>query len=216
VQSDGRARHALELAIERAHSVDERTRGNQGLVFKRFPRLFFDCFHSAHRRVTEGATGAIAYTIFLGRHLGQANFLIYISQSLRTINHNDQGGISSRRAPRQKPFVCFLDVDGTLLAIAATPESVCVDPVVVNLVRELDRAFDGALAPISGRAHPRGFFVASPGVRTARGGSRHRNQACGATQNDCDRSFHAAVPFVGRCPIYLGDGSSQMAGTALQ
>ena len=49
-------------------------------------------------------------------------------------------------------FCLFLDVDGTLLDIAPTPEAVRVDPALVNLLRQLDRAFDGALALISGRS----------------------------------------------------------------
>lgn len=49
------------------------------------------------------------------------------------------------------PRCLFLDVDGTLLDIAPTPDSVRVDAALVDLLRELDRAFDGALALISGR-----------------------------------------------------------------
>jgi len=49
------------------------------------------------------------------------------------------------------PLCLFLDVDGTLLDIAPTPDSVRVDPALVDLLRELDRVFDGALALISGR-----------------------------------------------------------------
>src|SRR5687768_6338536 len=49
------------------------------------------------------------------------------------------------------PFCLFLDVDGTLLDIAPTPDSVCVDAALVDLLRELHRVFDGALALISGR-----------------------------------------------------------------
>lgn len=48
-------------------------------------------------------------------------------------------------------FCLFLDVDGTLLDIAPTPDSVHVEPALVSLLRGLDRAFDGALALISGR-----------------------------------------------------------------
>jgi trehalose 6-phosphate phosphatase len=54
--------------------------------------------------------------------------------------------------PAAEPRHClFLDVDGTLLDIAPTPDSVRVDPALVGLLRELDRAFDGAMALISGR-----------------------------------------------------------------
>jgi len=50
-----------------------------------------------------------------------------------------------------RPFCLFLDIDGTLLDIAPTPDTVRVDPVLVDLLRDLDRACDGALALISGR-----------------------------------------------------------------
>lgn len=46
----------------------------------------------------------------------------------------------------------FLDVDGTLLAIATTPASVTVDPGLPRLLGRLQDATGGALALISGRA----------------------------------------------------------------
>jgi len=49
------------------------------------------------------------------------------------------------------PFCLFLDVDGTLLDIAPTPGEVHVDPELVDLLRQLERACDGALALVSGR-----------------------------------------------------------------
>jgi len=52
VQSDGRAGHPLELPIEGAHAINQRTRCNQGRVFQRLPRLVLDCLRSAHRKVT--------------------------------------------------------------------------------------------------------------------------------------------------------------------
>jgi trehalose 6-phosphate phosphatase len=45
----------------------------------------------------------------------------------------------------------FLDLDGTLLEIAATPEQVVVSPGLVPLLAELHRELDGALAIVSGR-----------------------------------------------------------------
>ena len=45
----------------------------------------------------------------------------------------------------------FLDIDGTLLEIAATPMSVRVEPGTVELLRRLHARLDGALALISGR-----------------------------------------------------------------
>jgi trehalose 6-phosphate phosphatase len=49
------------------------------------------------------------------------------------------------------PICLFLDVDGTLLDFAPTPGEVHVDPELVDLLRQLEHACDGALALISGR-----------------------------------------------------------------
>jgi len=49
------------------------------------------------------------------------------------------------------PWCLFLDVDGTLLELAATPFAVVVDPLLLELLRHLRRAADGALALVSGR-----------------------------------------------------------------
>lgn len=46
----------------------------------------------------------------------------------------------------------FLDVDGTLLEFADTPDDVRVDAGLVGLMSRLARALDGALALISGRS----------------------------------------------------------------
>jgi trehalose 6-phosphate phosphatase len=45
----------------------------------------------------------------------------------------------------------FLDVDGTLIEIAPTPESVVVPPDLVPMLQTLHHALDGALAIVSGR-----------------------------------------------------------------
>jgi len=45
----------------------------------------------------------------------------------------------------------FLDVDGTLIEIAPTPESVVVPPDLVPMLQQLHHALDGALAIVSGR-----------------------------------------------------------------
>ena len=50
-----------------------------------------------------------------------------------------------------RTFALFLDVDGTLVEIAATPEAVIVAPGLPTLLAELDRQLDGAVAIISGR-----------------------------------------------------------------
>lgn len=45
----------------------------------------------------------------------------------------------------------FLDLDGTLLEIAPTPESVVVPPVLPRLLMSLHRLLDGAVAIVTGR-----------------------------------------------------------------
>jgi len=46
----------------------------------------------------------------------------------------------------------FLDLDGTLFELEATPSAVRADPAERRLLAELHRALDGALALVSGRA----------------------------------------------------------------
>ena len=46
----------------------------------------------------------------------------------------------------------FLDVDGTLIEIADTPDGVRVEPRVDEILRGLDRRFDHAVALVSGRS----------------------------------------------------------------
>ncbi len=45
----------------------------------------------------------------------------------------------------------FLDIDGTLLTIAATPRAVHVEEALLTLLKRLQKLSDGALAVISGR-----------------------------------------------------------------
>lgn len=45
----------------------------------------------------------------------------------------------------------FLDIDGTLLEIAETPEQVRCEPALIDMLRLLAHASDGALALVSGR-----------------------------------------------------------------
>jgi trehalose 6-phosphate phosphatase len=50
-----------------------------------------------------------------------------------------------------RTFALFLDVDGTLVEIAATPEAVVVAPGLPALLVELHHQLDGAVAIVSGR-----------------------------------------------------------------
>ncbi|MGI4764083.1 MAG: trehalose-phosphatase [Janthinobacterium lividum] len=55
--------------------------------------------------------------------------------------------------PAPPPDAClFLDVDGTLLDIAATPDAVRVPPGLMDALSRAERSLDGALALISGRS----------------------------------------------------------------
>lgn len=50
-----------------------------------------------------------------------------------------------------RTYALFLDLDGTLLEIAATPEQVVVSPGLAPLLTELEQELEGALAIVSGR-----------------------------------------------------------------
>src|ERR1700686_2902164 len=45
----------------------------------------------------------------------------------------------------------FLDIDGTLIDLAATPDSVTVPPNLPSLLRQVQQKLGGALAILSGR-----------------------------------------------------------------
>ena len=63
---------------------------------------------------------------------------------------NDSERLANPGRP-QAPWCLFLDIDGTLLDIAPTPDAVNVDAPLLSLLRRLERACDGAIALISGR-----------------------------------------------------------------
>lgn len=54
--------------------------------------------------------------------------------------------------PATDELAFFLDVDGTLIALAETPDAIRVDAALLALIARLYRACGGALALISGRA----------------------------------------------------------------
>lgn len=55
-----------------------------------------------------------------------------------------------RKPARELAF--FLDIDGTLIELASTPDTVVVDAAIRDLLRALVRASDGAVAFVSGRS----------------------------------------------------------------
>ena len=54
--------------------------------------------------------------------------------------------------PFERNWAFFLDLDGTLLDIAETPEAVGIGSSEIALLQNLKQATDGALALISGRS----------------------------------------------------------------
>ena len=54
-------------------------------------------------------------------------------------------------APR-RDWALFLDIDGTIVDIAPTPDSVCIPPRVLEVLSAADTALGGAVALISGRS----------------------------------------------------------------
>lgn len=56
-----------------------------------------------------------------------------------------------RPPPARRDWAYFLDVDGTLLELAATPDAVRVDPALPLLLHTLQQACNGAVALVSGR-----------------------------------------------------------------
>lgn len=54
--------------------------------------------------------------------------------------------------PAQSRWAYFLDLDGTLLELAVTPEAIHVDPRLPDLLSDLQRACAGAVALVSGRS----------------------------------------------------------------
>ena len=86
--------------------------------------------------------------------------------------------------PFARNWAFFLDLDGTLLEIAETPEAVDPGPVEVDLLKRLSGAADGAVALISGRSLGRIDELFKPLVLPAAGqhgverrdarGKRHR------------------------------------------
>ena len=86
----------------------------------------------------------------------------------------------------ERRWAFFLDLDGTLLEIAATPDAVDPDYRELELLGRLSRAADGAVAVISGRSIARIDEILSPLLLPAAGqhgaerrdarGTRHRHR----------------------------------------
>ena len=73
------------------------------------------------------------------------------------------------RPRREEAWALFLDFDGTLTEIVATPDRVHVDPALRATLGELVDGLDGALAVISGRISMASLARALPSACTDRG-----------------------------------------------
>lgn len=90
-------------------------------------------------RLTHGATGGRA-------SLGRPREGLLSPTATPTPEH-----LHLPAAPAGMPWCLFLDVDGTLLEISPTPEAVCVDATLLELMVAAARELDGAVALVSGR-----------------------------------------------------------------
>lgn len=87
-------------------------------------------------------------------------------------------------ADRDRPCALFLDVDGTLLDIAASPDAVTVPPALPDALDALHRQLHGALALVSGRTVDTLDRLFAPARLPAAGshGAHWRHRAGGAVQ----------------------------------
>jgi trehalose 6-phosphate phosphatase len=75
-------------------------------------------------------------------------------------------------------WALFLDIDGTLLPIATTPQAARVDPALLHLLERLRRGCGGAVALVSGRSLvdiDRLFVPLRPAAAGLHGWQRRRN-----------------------------------------
>jgi trehalose 6-phosphate phosphatase len=85
-------------------------------------------------------------------------------------------------------WALFLDVDGTLIEFAATPDGVSVDPSVNEILLGLDRRFGHAVALVSGRSIDQLDHLFAPLRHTVAGlhGLERRGPDGQVTRADCD------------------------------
>jgi trehalose 6-phosphate phosphatase len=76
-----------------------------------------------------------------------------MSRAAASAEAGDEGCFSRpHERIRAADLAVFLDVDGTLLEIAPSPEEVVIEPDLIDLLRALVLQTDGALALVSGRS----------------------------------------------------------------
>jgi trehalose 6-phosphate phosphatase len=114
------------------------------------------------------------------------------------------------RVPQALPlrgYAVFLDIDGTLLDIAATPDDVVVPPHLHVLLRRLDARLQGAVALISGRRLADIDTLIGPGVAVAAEHGAILRDAGGqiiASTPDSDALASLAVPMRALVAIHPG------------
>jgi trehalose 6-phosphate phosphatase len=128
------------------------------------------------------------------------------------------GSVERRRSPRRGPppldrrAALFLDIDGTLLNLALTPDRVRVDGDIAELLPALARCLDGALALITGRtiADADRLF---PGLQLPVAGQHgvERRSAAGAV-----RQHRVPSPELERLRGALGRFAARHAGVVLE
>lgn len=70
---------------------------------------------------------------------------------MNTAREKSGGTSGNLPGARASGYAAFLDIDGTLIELAPTPDSVDVPPELLTLLRQLAARLDGALAFVSGR-----------------------------------------------------------------
>lgn len=155
------------------------------------------------------------------------------SLPLTTLGNEESG----RPAPPVTPWCLFLDIDGTLLDIAPTPDLVEVDASLLDLLRRLGRACDGALALITGRpiaavdalfaplllpvAGVHGFerlarlvSAALPAFELLDGDHVVEIKPVEHDKSTAIEAYMQEDPFIGRSPVFIGDDTADLDGFA--
>jgi trehalose 6-phosphate phosphatase len=111
----------------------------------------------------------------------------------------------------REPWCLFLDLDGTVLDIAAKPSDVQTEPQLIHTLRQLDDRLDGALAIVSGRPVSDIDRLLAPLTFAAAGvhGSEFRANANGAVT-----TLKPQVPE--HVLALLRDGLSGLAGVLIE
>lgn len=99
------------------------------------------------------------------------------------------------KLPAPENSALFLDVDGTLLELADTPDGVVVSATTRNLLHALEQRLDGAVALISGRSLDSLDALFAPLLMPAAGvhGLQRRDRNGQRSQREIPQRWHAAL-----------------------